>query len=55
MSEKKITKTFTITANESLMGQIERFLACLHLFTEGSRRKSLALAMGMNSSLFPNL
>jgi hypothetical protein len=31
--EKKITKTFTITANESLMGQIERFLACLHLFT----------------------
>ena len=33
MSEKKVTKTFTITANESLMGQIERFLACLHLFT----------------------
>jgi len=31
--EKKVTKTFTITANESLMGQIERFLACLHLFT----------------------
>lgn len=31
--EKKVTKTFTITANESLMGRIERFLACLHLFT----------------------
>ncbi|GAH06520.1 unnamed protein product [marine sediment metagenome] len=29
----KVTKTFTITANSSLMGQIERFLACLHLFT----------------------
>jgi hypothetical protein len=33
MSEKKVTKTFKITANESLMGKVERFLACLHLFT----------------------
>jgi len=33
MSEKKVTKTFTITANESLMRRIERFLACVHLFT----------------------
>lgn len=29
----KITKTCTITANESLMRQVERFLACLHWFS----------------------
>jgi len=44
MSEQKITKTFTITANSSLMNQIERFLGCLHLFTNWGHSSTLALS-----------
>jgi len=44
MAEKKVTKTFTITANEELMGQVERFLACLHLFTHWGHSSTLALS-----------
>ena len=41
---EKITKTFTITANEEMMGDIERFLACLHLFTNWGHSSILALS-----------
>ena len=44
MPEKKVTKTFTITANESLMGSIERFLACLHLFTHWGHSSYIGLS-----------
>jgi len=40
----KVTKTFTITANEEMMGKIERFLACLHLFTNWGHSSTLALS-----------
>ena len=41
---KKITKTFTITANEEMFNQIERLLACLHLFTHWGHSSTLAIS-----------
>ena len=41
---KQTTKTFTITANDELMGQIERLLACLHLNTQWGHSCVLGLS-----------
>ncbi len=42
--ENQVVKTFTITANESLMGKIERFLACLDFFTKWGHSSVLQLS-----------